>query len=322
MLRSLLLAGVSLTFCCTASAAPLLRADIAVIAEIVTLGDMFADAGDAAATPIFRAPAPGTAGLVPVATVSAAVRAAGVSAFDTAGLAEIRVARSGTRVDQALVATLIEAELDRRGERLPGVTASIAFDAALDAMAAATAEPVRLRDFSYRADSGRFSGSLILAGVAEPLAISGRVDLLVSAPHLVAPATAGTILSATDIEMRPVPLRQADAAGAIDPSQLIGKQLRRSARAGLLLRPADVVEPVVVTRNAEVTVYLNQGPLTLSMRGKALNAAAAGEPVQILNMTSRKILFGVARADGSVAITPAGTAQIHPHSAPAQIAGL
>ncbi|MGV3649953.1 MAG: flagella basal body P-ring formation protein FlgA, partial [Devosia sp.] len=93
MLRSLLLAGASLSLCCTAYAAPVLRADIAVTAEIVTLGDMFADAGDAAATPIFRAPAPGTAGLVPVATVSAAVRAAGVSAFDTAGLAEIRVAR-------------------------------------------------------------------------------------------------------------------------------------------------------------------------------------------------------------------------------------
>lgn len=322
MLRALLFAGVSLTLCGTALAAPVLRADIAVTAEIVTLGDMFAEAGDAAATPIFRAPAPGTAGLVPVAAVSAAVRAAGVSTFDTAGLAEIRVARSGTHVDQALVAALVEAELDRRGERMPGVTASIAFDSNLDAMAAATPEPARLRDFAYRADSGRFSGTLILAGVAQPLAISGRVDLLVSAPHLAAPLRAGVILSASDIEMRAVPLRQADAAGTVDLSQLVGKQLRRSARAGFQLRPADVVEPVVVARNGDVTVYLTHGPMTLSMRGKALNAAAAGELVQVLNISTRKILFGVARTDGSVAIETAGSAQAHPSNAPAKVAGF
>ena len=48
----------------TALAAPVLRAEVSVTAPIVTVGDMFADAGAMADTPLFRAPKPGTTGMV------------------------------------------------------------------------------------------------------------------------------------------------------------------------------------------------------------------------------------------------------------------
>ena len=43
--------------------------------------------------------------------------------------------------------------------------------------------------------------------------------------------------------------------------------------------------------------------MTLTVRGQALNAAAAGQPVQVLNSVSRKILHGVALPSGAVEIT-------------------
>ena len=70
-----------------------------------------------------------------------------------------------------------------------------------------------------------------------------------------------------------------------------------------MLRASDVTEPLVVERNALVTVVLNTGPMTLTVKGQALNAAAAGETVQVLNSVSRKILIGTALPSGAVAIT-------------------
>ena len=52
-----------------------------------------------------------------------------------------------------------------------------------------------------------------------------------------------------------------------------------------------------------VTVVLSTGPMTLTVKGQALNSAAAGGPVQVLNSVSRKILNGIALPNGAVAIS-------------------
>ena len=64
----------------------------------------------------------------------------------------------------------------------------------------------------------------------------------------------------------------------------------------------DVSAPTVVQRNAIVTVLLTTGPMTLTVKGQALRSAAAGEPVDVFNSITRKILHNTTRADGSVII--------------------
>jgi flagella basal body P-ring formation protein FlgA len=125
---------------------------------------------------------------------------------------------------------------------------------------------------------------------------------MVEAPHLVATKAAGAVRSTDEVEMRLIPLRQAEGSGAASLEQLIGKALTRQSRGGMLLRPSDVTEPRVVERNAVVTVILNQGPMTLTIKGQALNGAAVGEAVQVLNSVSRKILIGTAMPNGTVTI--------------------
>ena len=60
-------------------------------------------------------------------------------------------------------------------------------------------------------------------------------------------------------------------------------------------------------RNALVTVQLSAGAMTLTVKGQALGSAAAGEPVDVLNTVTKKILHGIARADGVVTIPTATT---------------
>ena len=61
--------------------------------------------------------------------------------------------------------------------------------------------------------------------------------------------------------------------------------LERAGRADLMLRAGDVVDPQVVARNQMVTVILRSGPMTLTVKGQALNAASQGQPVRRLNWT-------------------------------------
>jgi flagella basal body P-ring formation protein FlgA len=138
-----------------------------------------------------------------------------------------------------------------------------------------------------------------------PVDVRGRLDLMVEVPHLATSLKAGDLIGPADIEMKRVPLDFADRSGIQSVDQLIGKQLRRTSRAGVMLKAADITEPLVVRRNTQVAVLLHNGPMTLTVIGQAMGDAVAGQPVQVMNSVSRKILNGVASANGSVEITTA-----------------
>ena len=98
-----------------AFATPSLKGDITVNADIVTVGDMFDGAGELSETAIFRAPSPGTIGLVPLSDVTAAAKLIGLTGFDNVGYTRVRVTRPSTVVDAAMLGGLIGAELAHRG---------------------------------------------------------------------------------------------------------------------------------------------------------------------------------------------------------------
>jgi flagella basal body P-ring formation protein FlgA len=310
-LKSLLIAAAFAAATGAALAAPVLRAEVTVTGSVVTVGDMFMEPGDFAEMALFRAPAPGTTGTVSLEAVKQAADIAGLGDYDAGSVQRVRVARAATVVDAAMLTGLITADLVSRGIVTEGVHVEARFDTPDIAFNAEAVEtPVKLVNLRYTPANGGFSARFMIAGTDAPVDVGGRVDLMVEAPHLVATRAAGTILSASDVEMRLIPLRQAEGSGAASLEQLIGKQLTRQSRSGMLLRASDVQEPRVVERNAVVTVILNQGAMTLTVKGQALNAAAVGEPVQVLNSVSRKILFGVALGNGAVSVSPNTTINV------------
>jgi len=291
-----------------AYAVPSLKGDITVNADIVTVGDMFDNAGALSETAIFRAPAPGTTGIVPIGDVQHAAQLAGVGDFENVGYTRIRVVRMSTIVDASMLGELISAELARRNILGGTTTAETHFDlAAVSLNAEQVADPATLADLRYAPETGAFTARFMVAGIDQPVDLTGRVTLMTMAPRLLETHAAGTILGAADFEMVPVPASTANAGSYADLDQLVGKQVLRQSRAGMMLKPTDVGPPTVVTRNAEVTVLFRAGVMTLTVRGLALNTAAAGEPVDVLNTLTKKILHGIARSDGSVDIPAAMT---------------
>jgi flagella basal body P-ring formation protein FlgA len=177
----------------------------------------------------------------------------------------------------------------------------------LNFSAARVPDPATLTDLRYASATGAFSARVTIAGMDQPVDLTGSIQLMTSAPRLIASQPAGTLLTRDDFELAPVALSTADAGNYADIDQLIGKQLVHAARSGIMLKATDVTEPKVVTRNALVTVMLKVGAMTLTVKATALGTAAAGDPVDVMNTATKKILHGIAQPDGTVAIVTATT---------------
>lgn len=303
ILRPTLAALSALLLANTAWAAPVLRAEAVVASPLVTVGDMFDDAGALADTALFRAPAPGTSGMVDLGAVTAALARVGITDFDAQGLAATRVTREASIVDEAVLADLIAADLAARGIIGTGMSADTLFATPVAAInAEAVAEPAKVLNLRYLPGTGAFTARFAIAGVEQPLDVSGTIELMVEAPHITASLPAGALLSPTDVEMRAVPVKFADSAGAPRLEDVVGKALTRQSREGMMLRPADVTTPATVSKNDAVTIYFRKGPMTLTVKGQAVTSAAQGAPVQVLNLMSKRVISATAIAPGAVEV--------------------
>ena len=296
ILSSLLLAG-------TVLAAPVLKSEIIVTGPLVTVGDMFAEPGALADTPLFRAPNPGTSGLVALPLVEAAVARIGLAEFDAANLETVRVSRAASVIDEAVLADLIDADLVARGILTPGMSADTLFASPVKPInAEAVAQPASVISLRYLPGSGAFSARFALAGVEQPLDVTGTIELMIEAPHLTGNLPAGAVLSAADVAMRPVPLRFAESTGVAALSDVVGKALVRQSREGMALKPADVTTPLLVGKSDLVTIYFRKGPMTLTVKGQAITGAAQGAPMQVLNLMSNRVISATALAAGAVEV--------------------
>lgn len=296
-----------------AVAAPVLKADITVSGPVVTVGDMFDEAGVLAEQPLFRAPLPGTTGNVDLMAVRSATARIGLTQFNVNGLSQVRVSRAAAIVDQDLLAKLVTEDLRSRGILERGMTAALLFNTPVSAIKVATSDtPARLESLRYLPGNGTFSARFLLAGIDTPLDLTGTMEISVEAPHLVSGLAAGTVLRPEHIIMRPVPIRQADAQGVASLDQLLGMALNRQSRDGMLLRASDVSTPLAIAKNDPVTIYFRQGPMTLTVKGQAVAGAATGAPVQVLNMVSKRVITATVIAPGAVEVS----------TAPVTLAGL
>lgn len=290
----------------SAFAAPVLKSEVSVNHPIVTIGDMFDDAGLLAETALFRAPAPGTTGMVSLEAVRAAATRAGLDDYLSDGVLAVKVERRTAVIDTTELTNLIEGDLNFRGLLPAGAEVQAQFDGgALSYNAEDVAVPVTLTALRWQPGSRAFAARFSIAGIDAPVDVTGIIDLMVEVPHLAATLKAGAVLMPGDIEMKKVPFDYADQSGVETADDLIGKELKRNGRAGLMLKAADVMERLTVRRNTQVTVLLKTGPMTLTVVGQSLADASAGQPVQVMNTVTKKILNGVAMADGTVAIATA-----------------
>ncbi|VAW23647.1 hypothetical protein MNBD_ALPHA12-1466 [hydrothermal vent metagenome] len=286
-----------------AFAVPVLRQNIVVNAAIVTIGDMFDNAGNLAEQALFLAPAPGTTGQVNIAAIRTATGKAGLSKFENPGFSNVSVARSGIAIKSSDINELIAQDLREQGILRNGMSVTTQLNQRLGTLyAARSGPPLKLEQLIYTPGNTGFSARFTLAGRNQALEISGRLSFMVQTPHLTRTLPAGAIIKPTDVEMRAVTLQFANSAQLPMLNQVVGQQLRRQMRRGVAVRLNDITMPTLISRNEIVTIYLKSGAMTLTVKGQALADASRGQAVSVLNLLSKTVIQGIAVNPGTVEI--------------------
>jgi len=115
---------------------------------------------------------------------------------------------------------------------------------------------------------------------------------------------AGEPVSDTDVNWADTIAAESPYDAVMDPDLLVGKIARRPLRAGAPALKRDIVGAKVIHRDEIVSVVFRDEGMRLALHGRAMTDAAAGEPVQIMNLASKKILDAVAVGPGEALVGP------------------
>jgi flagellar basal body P-ring formation protein FlgA len=143
------------------------------------------------------------------------------------------------------------------------------------------------------------AGSVPSPSAAPRPAGAAAVEALVYVRSL----AAGAVVTADDVTYAPVQAHQLPA-DAVEAEAAIGKAARRPVRAGAAVAARDLSSPRVIARDEVISVAYDVGGVKLVLQGKALAAAAVGEPVQVKNLQSGKIIQAVATGPGAAVVGP------------------
>lgn len=306
---------------------PRLRADVAVTADVVTIGDFFEDAGEIGRIALFRAPDLGTTGPVSARRVLDLATSAGLRDAATDGVVEVNVTRLARPVESAEIGRLIAAEVVRRPGRTDDVgidDLDIAFDIPVEPRRAdlRSTTPVRVVSFSFVPLGGRFDALVQIdkGDATERLHLRGTVTETATVATLVRPLARGDIVAAEDIQIERQPRARVvgSRGSSVDPRDYVGQQARRALRAGQQIALADFARPQVVARGDTVTLIFRTAAVQVATRGQAQQGGAIGELIAVVNPQSKRTVHAVVTAPGRVevstptttvaALAPAGTA--------------
>jgi flagella basal body P-ring formation protein FlgA len=89
-----------------------------------------------------------------------------------------------------------------------------------------------------------------------------------------------------------------------DADAIIGLAAKRPLREGAAAQTRDVGAAQVIKSGDLITVTYEDGGISLSLQGKAMGAAAAGDVFAVQNTLSKKVIQAVATGPGAAAVGP------------------
>lgn len=281
-----------------------LKTEVLLDDTLVHLSDLFEPLAPVADRAIARAPAPGKRVELSARWLAAMARNHGIdwrpaSRFDRAVV---------TRRSARLEAPVIKAAL-RDALAAEGVEGDISIlldnpDLALHIPVESTAS-LGLSGFAYNPANGRFRAQAVAPAQGQPVArvtVTGRAAAMTEVPVPRRRVLPGEIIRASDIEWRNLASDRLGADQLLDHRAIVGKSPRRALKAGEPVRAANLQEPVLVAKNALVTLRLVTNRMVLTAQGRALEPGSRGDVVRVVNTKSRAIVSGIVLASGAIEV--------------------
>ncbi|MFN8701832.1 MAG: flagellar basal body P-ring formation chaperone FlgA [Rhodospirillales bacterium] len=286
-----------------AAHAQTLRSDLVVVeGDLVRLSDLFDGVNSDRA--VLRAPAPGRRVAVEIAQLMEIARVNNLAWRPQTRFDRVLVERMGRTLESADIVPVLRQALLAEGMR---ASDEIDFGGRAPSVSLPIEAPADLevRQLQFDRANGRFTATLIAGGShvgAQRLTLQGRVMTTARLPVLRRAIGAGETIRSADVEMVQVreDATRRDVIASAD--KLIGQVARQRLREREPVRETDVRAATLVARNANVTVLLQMGSLSLSVQGRAVEEGARGDTIRVLNTTSNRQIEGVVVGSDTVAV--------------------
>ncbi|MEO3474497.1 flagellar basal body P-ring formation chaperone FlgA [Roseomonas sp. CAU 1739] len=278
-----------------------------VLAEDASLrlGELFENAGDAGQAVIGAAPAPGRRMMLDASQLSMIARRFNLAWRPLSGEERSIVERPGRPLPREEVEALLREDLVRLGMdpdaelELPGF--------APPSVPLGTLPQAMLESSSYDAATRRFATTLVVA--ADGMAswrgrLTGRA--LSTVPVVIATRrlAVGDIVGPADVREIRLRAERVRPGTAQRAEEVAGRQLRRPIAANLPYVLVDLTAPTIIAKNQLVLMVLDGPGLAMTAQGRALEAAARGDRVPVMNLGSRSVVEAEAIGPGRVRVLP------------------
>ena len=286
---------------------PQLRSEITVSGDVVRIGDLFTNAGAAAATPVFRSPDLGQTGALSTQRVLEAVLSRGLAVVDAGGITEVSVTRAARVIAADEIQERIARTLTARYSLGEPRNLKVTFDRdvrPIELEPSVTAE-LSVARIGYDAATRRFDLTFELgdAGTRRAWRYTGTAMETVEVAVPTRALARGEVVKASDITIERRPKAELQNEQLAAPGDVTGLAARRVVRAGQPLRTADLMKPEIVQKNETVTLQYTVPGIVLTMRGQALDAGAEGDTVSVLNVQSKRTVQGTVTGPGRVTVS-------------------
>lgn len=145
-------------------------------------------------------------------------------------------------------------------------------------------------------------GLRCLGPVSWSVYLRGKLEVFETVAVAARPLGRGERLSAADIELQRQDVSHLSGGYHSSLDAVVGMEVRRSVRAGMVLNRSVIRPPILVNRGERVSITAANGAVQVSMEGKALASGARGELIEVVNTSSKTKLEAEVVAPGMVRV--------------------
>jgi flagella basal body P-ring formation protein FlgA len=281
-----------------------LRDRIMVDDDVVRLGDLFQESLSDGDVAVAQAPKAGQTLTLDARFLQQVARAYRLS-WKPAKYQKVTIGRMSQRITAPMVRDAIAVAVQER------MGSSTDLDIALDGgdleldLPTDVENSVSVSAINFDPHSNRFAAILVAPADGPPVIqrnVFGTVYEMAQIPVPNRLISAGDVIAADDLEWQPVHLTRLSGNSLTDAEQLVGRMAKRPLKAGQILRQSDVAMSPVIRKNDLIRLVVKTGQMTLTVQGKALQDAALGQTVRVINTNSNRQLTGTVIDAGTVAI--------------------
>jgi len=175
----------------------------------------------------------------------------------------------------------------------------------LDSRLRLPACPVQPQSFTVTGQTGMPSsvGVRCTEDTLWSLYVPVQVEVIADVIVLSMPGFRGDRLTADHVSLEPRDIARMTRGFLTDPGQVDEMVLKRQVPIGTVLDASMLERERIVHRGERVRLEAGQGPLAVSVEGEALADAARGDRVRVRNVSSGRVVEGIALGSGRVVMS-------------------